>query len=65
MNLARLRSLLERYRTGAIGTDEVVEALKSLPFDDLGYGSVILGLETWDSGGAIWSIDDFVVREVE
>lgn len=39
--------------------------LFDMPFDDLGYGSVILGLETWDSGGAIWSIDDFVVREVE
>lgn len=41
------------------------DLLFDMPFEELGYGSVFLGIETWDSGGAIWSIDDFVVREVE
>lgn len=36
-----------------------------MPFEELGYGSVILGIETWDSGSATWSIDDFVLREVQ
>jgi len=40
MNPARLKSLLEQYRSGAIDTGDVIEALKSLPFDDLGFAKL-------------------------
>jgi hypothetical protein len=39
--------------------------LLDMPFENFGFGSIGFGIETWDSGGAIWSFDDFVVREVE
>ena len=40
MDPTRLRSLLEDFRSGRIDTEGVVEALKRLPFDDIGFAKL-------------------------
>lgn len=40
MDPERLRTLLQNVRTGTTSPDEALDALKSLPFDDLGFAKV-------------------------
>jgi pyridinium-3,5-biscarboxylic acid mononucleotide synthase len=40
MDTARLRSLLEQLRAGAIDVDSTMMSLRKLPFDDLGYAKI-------------------------
>jgi pyridinium-3,5-biscarboxylic acid mononucleotide synthase len=40
MDAERLRELMERVRSGAVGIDAALEELKRLPFSDLGYARV-------------------------
>jgi len=40
MNEARLRKLLEQLTAGEISTDEVLDRLRALPFEDLGFAKV-------------------------
>jgi len=40
MDPARLKSLLEKYRSGQVDTDAVLDELKRLPFDDLGFARI-------------------------
>ena len=40
MDKARLRKLLERLRAGEIATDEVLDHLSRLPYEDLGFAKV-------------------------
>jgi NCAIR mutase (PurE)-related protein len=40
MEEARLRVLLEKLKSDAITVDEVIEALRLLPFEDLGFAKV-------------------------
>ena len=40
MNSHRIRELIECHRDGGIGTDELMEVLKDLPFEDLGFARV-------------------------
>ena len=40
MNPERLRDLLGQVRTGTVSTDEALQQLKSLPFEDLGFAKV-------------------------
>lgn len=40
MDTSRLRELLERVRAGECATDEAMEALRELPFEDLGFAKV-------------------------
>lgn len=40
MDVSELRKLLERMASGEIAVDEVVDRLKTLPFEDLGFANV-------------------------
>ena len=40
MNAARIRSLIEKHKDGEIGTDDLMEVLKALPFEDLGFARI-------------------------
>jgi len=40
MNAAWIRSLIEKHRNGEIGTDDLMEVLKALPFEDLGFARI-------------------------
>lgn len=40
MNPGRLKDLLERVSAGEVGTDEALQQLKRMPFDDLGFAKV-------------------------
>jgi NCAIR mutase (PurE)-related protein len=40
MKEARLRNLLEKLRRGEMAVDEVIEALRMLPFEDMGFAKV-------------------------
>ena len=40
MNAARIRSLIENHKNNEISTDELMEVLKALPFEDLGFARI-------------------------
>src|SRR3954468_16649522 len=40
MEIGRIRELLEKLRTGALGVDEGLAELRDLPYRDLGYATV-------------------------
>jgi len=40
MNIDSLKELLARFRSGSISEDEVLEKLRTLPFEDIGYAKV-------------------------
>jgi NCAIR mutase (PurE)-related protein len=40
VNEAALRELLQRYRRGRLGLDSVLKALKSLPYEDIGFAKI-------------------------
>ena len=40
MNISNLKELLEKVRTGTVGTEEALLKLKELPYSDLGYARI-------------------------
>src|SRR5512139_3055358 len=42
MDNKRLKSLLEKVRSGDLPTDEALDRLRTLPYDDLGYAKLDL-----------------------
>jgi hypothetical protein len=40
MNISDLKELLEKVRTGTVGTDEALKQLKDFPYSDLGYARI-------------------------
>jgi hypothetical protein len=45
LDAAKLRDLLEQVQAGNVSTDSALEALRDLPFEDLGFAkSIIIAL---------------------